>query len=409
MRISTQQIFDSGLQNMQDVTKQLKNTQEQLSSGKRVNNPSDDPVAAARILQLNQNLAQSGQYQTSIKLATNQLSQEDATLSSVGDTLTSIRSLVVQAGNGSLNSSDLKDIAGQLSQNLNQLVGLANTKDSSGEYVFSGFQGTKQPFIQDATGNWVYQGDQGQRSLEIDTGVKVAVNDSGDSVFVNVPSANNTIVTQASSSNTAQPPATISAGKITDQATFDQFYPNNMVVQISTGSAGQLQYSVKDRASGRQLVAPTDFKSGGPITVEGAQFQITGQPAAGDSFFVQSSKTKSVFRSVQDLIDGLKNYNNTPAGQKAFNQLVSDTLTNLDNAQNNVLETRSDVGARLNTLDSTKTLHTNSDQQTQTVLSQLQDLDYAKAATQLSMQNFVLQAAQTSFAQVSRLSLFNKL
>lgn len=409
MRISTLQIYDNGLRSMQDVTQQLQKTQEQLSSGKRVNNPSDDPVAAARILELNKNLAQSSQYQSNINLANNQLSQEDGTLSSVDDTLTRIRQLAVQAGNGTLNATDRKDMAQELTQDLQQLVGLANTKDSAGDYVFGGFQGGQQPFVQNASGDYVYQGDQGQRSLQIDSGISVPVNDSGDSVFVNVPSANNTIATEASPTNTASPPAQISSGKVVDQSTFDKFYPNDMVVQFSTGGSGQLQYTVKDRNSGRQLVAPTDYKSGDPISVEGVQFQVTGKPATGDSFFVQSSNKQSVFKTVQNLIDGLNNYSSTTAGQAAYNQTIQDTLTNLDNAQNAVLQTRSNVGARLNTLSNIKTLHTSSDQQTQTVLSQVQDLDYAKAASDLSMQNMVLQAAQTSFTQVTRLSLFSKL
>lgn len=405
MRISTQQIYENGLRSMQDVTQQLQHTQGQLSSGKRVNNPSDDPVAAARILELNKNLTQSSQYQSNIDLANNQLSQEDGTLSGVDDTLSRIRQLAVQAGDGTLSQSDRQSIAQELTQDLQQLAGLANTQDAGGNYIFSGFEGGRQPFVQDATGGYVYQGDQGQRSLQIDTGISVPVNDSGQSIFMDVASAKNTVVTQASPTNTANPPAQISVGKVVDQTTFDQFYPNNMVVQFGSGG----QYTVKDRTSGRVLAGPASYTSGQPISVEGVQFQVTGQPAAGDTFFVQSSKHQSVFRSVQNLIDGLNNYTATSAGQTQYKQLISDTLTNLDNAENSVLQARSGVGARLNTLDNIKTLHTNSDQQTQTVLSQVQDLDYAKAASKLSMQNMVLQAAQTSFTQVTRLSLFSKL
>jgi len=407
MRISTQQIYDNGLESMQKVSQALQKTQQQLSSGKRVNSPADDPVATARIQQLNQDLAQSNHYQRNIDLATNQLNQEDSTLGGVGDIITRVRELTVQAGNGSLNATDRRDIAKELSQRLNQLAGAANTRSASGEYVFGGFQGAKQPFVQDATGVWRYTGDQGQRSLQVDNGVNIAVNDSGSKVFMAVPSASKTFVTQASNANSAQPPAQISAGKVVDQTAFDSFYPRDMIISFSK-SGGQLTYTATDKSSGKVL-ATGPFSSGQPITVNGAQFRISGTPAVGDHFFVQSSKTKSVFRTVQDLIDGLNSYPTTSSGKQKYDQLIADTLKNLDNAQNQVLATRSDVGARLNALDSAKTLHTNSDQQTQTILSQLQDLDYAKAATQLNMQNMVLQAAQTSFAQVSRLSLFNKL
>ncbi|WP_097461746.1 flagellar hook-associated protein FlgL [Mangrovitalea sediminis] len=409
MRISTQQIYDTGLRNMQDVTQQQQKTQSQLSSGKRLTQPSDDPVAAARVLQLNQTLSLSGQYQNNITLATNNLNLEDSTLSSVSSTLTKIRGLALQANDGSLNASDRQAIATQVTQLLTQLTGLANTKDSSGQYLFSGNKGDTIPFAKDASGNYQYQGDEGQRSVAIDDGVQLPVNDNGKSVFVDIPSAQKTFYTQASPNNTAKPPAAISSGMVIDQSTFDNFYPSNMSVTFSTGGSGQLQYSIQDRATGRQLVAPTDYSSGAPIQAEGIQFNITGKPQPGDTFFVQSSGKQSVMGSVEKLVYGLQHYNNTDVGNKAFNNLIQDTLANLDNAQASVSKAQTDVGARQNTVSTTNDLHTQSDSQTQAVLSKLQDLDYAAAASQLSMQNMVLQAAQLSFSQVSKLSLFNNL
>lgn len=409
MRISTQQIYDNGLRNMQDVTQQQQKTYGQLSSGKKIQQPSDDPVGAARVMQLNQTLALSGQYQSNITLATNNLNLEDSTFSSVSSTLTSIRNLTLQANDGSLSASDRKSIATQVSQLLTQLTGLANTKDSSGQYLFSGNKGNTTPFVQDESGNYQYQGDQGQRSVTIDDGVQVPVNDNGQAVFVDVPSVKNTFYTQANPNNKAQPPATISAGMTIDQSAFDKFYPSNMTLKFSSGPSGELQYSISDRATGRQLVAPTDYTSGAPIQAEGVQFNITGTPQVGDSFFIQSSPKQSVMGTVQKLIYGLQNYSPTEAGNTAFNNLIQDTLSNLDNAQASVSRAQTDVGARLNTVSTTNDLHKQADSQTQSVMSKLQDVDYAAAASTLSMQNMVLQAAQLSFTQVSKLSLFDKL
>lgn len=409
MRISTQQIYDNGLRNMQDVTQQQQKTYNELSSGKKINQPSDDPVGAARVMQLNQTLSLSSQYQNNITLATNNLNLEDSTFSSVSSTLKNIRDLTLQANDGSLSASDRKAVATQVGQLLTQLTGLANTKDSSGQYLFSGNKGGTTPFVQDESGNYQYQGDQGQRSVAIDDGVQVPVNDNGQSVFVDVPSAQKTFYTEANPNNTAQPPATISAGMVIDQSAFDKFYPSNMKLTFNAGPSGELQYSISDRATGRQLVAPTDYTSGAPIQAEGVQFNITGTPQVGDSYFIQSSSKQSVMGTVQKLIYGLQNYSATDAGNTAFNNLIQDTLSNLDNAQASVSQAQTDVGARLNTVSTTNDLHTQADSQTQSVMSKLQDLDYAAAASTLSMQNMVLQAAQLSFTQVSKLSLFDKL
>src|SRR5690606_12640951 len=106
MRISTQQVFGRGLESMQDVNSQLQKTQAQISSGKRILTPADDPVASARILQLNQELALNQQYQTNIDMAENRLTLQDGILGSVNDVLLRVRQLTTQAGNGILSADD---------------------------------------------------------------------------------------------------------------------------------------------------------------------------------------------------------------------------------------------------------------------------------------------------------------
>lgn len=158
IRISSQQIFSGGINRLQDINSNLIDTQQQLSTGKKVNKPSDDPVAAARILKLDQELQRSETYGRNANLADNRLKQEESTLASAVDIIQRVRELTVQAGNGSLSANDRQSISAELKERLGQLANIANTRDASGEYIFSGFQGSTPAFAQNDDGKWVLPG-----------------------------------------------------------------------------------------------------------------------------------------------------------------------------------------------------------------------------------------------------------
>lgn len=512
IRISSQQVFEGGVNRLQDLNSGLQKTQEQVSTGKKVNRPSDDPVAAARILKLDQEVAQVSQYQRNVNLATNRLQQEESTLADVTDLIQRVRELTVQAGNATLSSQDRTSVAAELRQRVEQLAALANTRDASGEYIFSGFKGGTQSFAQNVSGNWVYQGDEGQRKLEVDNGVAVAISDNGKKIFTDVAADRPTFSTEASPNN-AQPPARISTGMTLDQEVFETVYPDDLVVTIDPGGT---TFSVRTRTTPAVDLTPAApdnaYSSGDSIRVAGIQFEITGA-AAGDEFFIKTSEKQSLFASVEKLIYGLENQGKTPAvatlpgadftpqaddtltingidftglttpaalrdaintsnapaldkvsaeldsggnliitsrsgdlsfaaadggtgggqirvtgtkfedldlqngpatatvgsGQQAFDELIASSLINLDNGQETILKTQTELGGRLNAVESTQKFLEDSALYTKEIRSQLQDVDYAEAISKLSFQSFVLEAAQQSFARVSQLSLFDRL
>ena len=118
IRISSQQIFNGGINRLQNLNSQINNTQEQVSTGKRVNKPSDDPVAAARILKLDQEVQRIDTYNRNATLATNRLELEESTLDSATDILQRVRELTVQAGSGTLSNNDRASLAAELRQRL---------------------------------------------------------------------------------------------------------------------------------------------------------------------------------------------------------------------------------------------------------------------------------------------------
>lgn len=129
----------------------------------------------------------------------------------------------------------------------------------------------------------------------------------------------------------------------------------------------------------------------------------------GDSFFVDSTDKQALLTTLSRFSDAMKNVSDTPQSKAELAKMVAKTLTNLTNVVTNLAAVQGEVGSRLNTLESSTELNLDITLFTKTTLSSLQDLDYADASIKLSMQSFVLTAAQQSFAKVSQLTLFNYL
>lgn len=406
MRISTSQIFNQGIQQFQNLNSQQARTQEQVATGKEILQPSDDPVASSRIVQLKDDLSRSGQYQDTLDLTQTRLEREDGTLSNYTDALARARELMVNAGSGSLSESDRESLAQELRQVKDQMVSLANTQGPEGEFLFGGHQGGEKPFGEDVSGNIEYRGDSGERSVEIDDGVKLKVNDNGRETFEAIPSDRPTFNTRASSGNEGN--ARISTGVVSDREALESFHPDDLVVEFAD-NGGNTEYSVKSRETGETLVEDEDYTSGDPIEVKGMRFEVSGDPEAGDSFMVETGDQQSVFGTMEKMIEGLESHPNTSSGREALEDTIDQGLANLQNAEDRATEIQSGVGTRLNTVESTQEFLKDSDLLAEETLSDLEDVDYAEAVSRLQQQNFTLQAAQQSFAQVSRLSLFDAL
>ena len=169
---------------MFDQQSKLQQTQMQLSTGKKILTPSDDPAAAARIIDLNQSIKQTEQYQSNIDTARQRLDLQDGVLKSAVDVLARIKELGVQGLNDTNSPTDRAAIATEMTSLNEHLVGLANTKNSNGEYLFSGFKSTTQPFSKNTvTGGYTYAGDSNQRSIQISESRQIADGDPGINVF----------------------------------------------------------------------------------------------------------------------------------------------------------------------------------------------------------------------------------
>jgi len=395
MRVSSDLLRTVFLNALQDAQSRFAKTQAQVSTGQRVNSPSDDPAAAARIAQLNASIARLDQFKSNADFARNQLGLEENALGSVIDNLQRIRELTVQANNSPLTDSDRAALATELRQRLDALRSVANTTDVDGRHLFGGYNEVGTPFSVGPGGAVVYNGDQGQRSVQVSETRFVALNDSGADVFQRIPTGNGTFTLAAGAANTGT--GVLGAGTVTDQTAW---VPDTYTITFVTPTT----YEVRDSASA--LVASGTYTPGQGIAFRGIGVPIDGQPASGDTFTVAPSASRDVFATVNSLITALEAGASSPTQHARLQNQLGQLLADVDQATNHASSKRADVGSRLRALDDETSLGDDFKVQLGTTLSNLRDLDYAQALTQLSQQQLGLQAAQQAFAQTQGLSLF---
>ena len=186
MQISSYSKYAIGTFDMDNLQQTIQNLQEQLDTQQRVNKPSDDPVAATQILQLNQSSGRNTQFISNSQNIKSQLGMVDTALGNTANLLASMKSLVVQAGNGALDAKQLQMMQQQINQNLNELLNYANATDGRGDYLMGGNKIDNPPFsLNTATGTYVYNGDSGQRQVQITDTRSLPVMLNGSEAFGN--------------------------------------------------------------------------------------------------------------------------------------------------------------------------------------------------------------------------------
>lgn len=412
MRISTSQMQDSAVNAMLDQQAKVSKTQLQISTGKRVLTPADDPVASALTLDLNQALDVTQQYQLNAGAAKARLNLEESTLSAVTTQIQRLRQLAVKANNSTNTNADRRSIAEEAKQILNEMVGLGNTVDNNNVYLFSGHQGNNKPFSATSSGTFTYSGDAGQRLLQVGSSRKVADSDPGSAVFMDIRNGNGTFTTLDNPANTGS--GIIDPGNVVNPTAY---VPDTYTISFVTNGAGQLAYNVFG-ANGGQIIPPLPqnattnapaYQAGTSINFNGIQTNIKGAPAVGDSFTLSPSSNQSLFDTAQKLVNTLEKGANTDTARAQLANGINRSLSDLDQALNHILVVRAKVGARLNAIDSQSNNNDNLILQVKQTLSTTNDLDYASAVSKLDQQLTGLQAAQKAFTRVQGLSLFSYL
>jgi flagellar hook-associated protein 3 FlgL len=398
MRISTSAMHYNALRNMLSQQATLSKTQNEIALGRRVNSPADDPVASVHIMELQRALQESEQYGANSNMATNRLTLEEQALQDIGTLLQGVSERAVQGNNDSVDANSRKMIATELRGRLAEMMDIANRRDANGEYLFSGYSTSAQPFVRSGA-SVTYLGDQNSRQLQIGPNQKVADSHSGFELFVDVPEGNGTFVTDAGTTNAGN--AIIANGSVTD---LSQWAPDDYTIRF-LDAAGN--YEILD--SGGVQVTTGTYTANNAISFNGVSINMTGTPAMNDTFTVSRSRSEDVFTTMSKLITTLESNPMTDAQRAQFHTDMASAIQQLQQSSDHLLGVRAEVGTRLSTLENAANAREDRDVELKSMTSELRDLDYAEAITRMNQQLMGLEAAQASYSRISQLSLFDYL
>ncbi|HET7222870.1 MAG TPA: flagellar hook-associated protein FlgL, partial [Rhodanobacteraceae bacterium] len=298
MRISTQTLYAQSMRSLNQQQAELSHVGQQIASGQRVMRPSDDPQAASRAVQVSQAQAITSEYTDSRVSARNALSMEESVLNSVGDAVTSAKTLMLEAANGTLSDADRASIASQLQGIYQTVIGQANATDGNGRYLFGGYQDRSAPFVKDASGNVQYVGDTNTRQQRIDASRLMSVDDNGVNVFQSAPGAVG-FMAVAGSGNTGN--VAFKGPDVVD--TSDPNYGTPFKVAFSVDGSGNATYTIED-GTGAVLQPAQAYTSDQPVTYGGLSLTLTGTPANGDEINVDQAKNLNtdVFKTFEKAL-----------------------------------------------------------------------------------------------------------
>ncbi|MBE9397826.1 flagellar hook-associated protein FlgL [Pontibacterium sp. N1Y112] len=403
MRISTQQVYTQSVYNMQQSQLKLAELNEQIATGKRIQSAADDPVGAAQMVALNEELAQLEKYESNIGYAQNSLDLEEAVLSDINIAMDRMSELTVQAGSSTLSNNDRESIANELRGLTEYVAGLMNTQTASGEYIFAGSQGHTQPFVQDGNGHYPYQGDDGQRQIQAGASFLVTTGDPGSEVFMAVPGTLDVSLLGVDTDALAV--------VVTDETSADAMFSDagDLHLSIAEDALGHFSYSLND-SSGNALGDPalSNVAFTPPDTLEYEGLCLTLNPTgAADITLRGETPQQSILDVALDLADALEQPVTGSDDQQRVSDAVAQALSDIDSAQEQLLSVQTAIGARSGALE--RQLDSNQELQliTKSTLSSIEDTDLTTAITDLQLEQILLEASQVVFGQVTGMSLFD--
>ncbi len=424
MRISSSQFFQTGLKAINAQQADLMHLFQQIGSGQRMVTPADDPLAAAQSINIAQSQSLTLRYAENREVARRNLGMEEDTLTAITLQLQDIKTQLVQVGNGALSDADRNTLANALGHARSTLMGLANATDGNGQYLFSGSLGTTQPF--DVT-TGAYLGDEAARNIQVDQTRRLSAADVGSALLTRASTGVQRLLSFAGTdfdtalANTGT--GVIGAPGIQDAALASADYRYDLEFTSST----QFTVSVFDVSQGAPgtLLDPADFPGMADWTQAqdfvpdqenrislpfGLGVHLSGAPAADDHFGVASAATQdvNVFETLDALIEALgQPQQSDVVAQAALRNVLSTAMQRIDVNYDTVLTVRASVGARMNEIDALDDNGQLRQLGYRQHLSQLEDLDYYTAVTQLELRKTAFEAAAQAFRKIQGTSLFS--
>lgn len=418
MRISTQQQYLNSIDNMQRSQSNLSRLNDQITTGKKLLKPSDDPVAAAQVVKLERELAQYEKFDDNINVTQRRLELEETILDDINTAIDRMRELGLRAGNGTLTDADRGTIATELLTLTEYVAGLMNTQDAQGEYLFAGSKGGTRPYESLQNMRYDYRGDDGQRLIQVSPDLFVPSNDSGKYLFEAVDDQLSVDLTGEAVANgdvfiTIPPAGALYTSDFPTDIAEENFLEatkglGDLTLTVTEPTPGNYEYQITD-SGGAVVVANTAFTPGDSIDFNGLQFDLAAPANMLENSIrlTTSAEKKNILDVAVDLAEALQQPTGDPAAQLALSEAVATSLTQFTEAQERNVEARAALGARLSSLEKIRDSNQDFELFTKSALSSLVDADMAEAASLFKMQKATLEASQITFSQISQLSLFN--
>lgn len=313
MRISTNTLYSSGHARIADLQTSLVKTQQQIATGRKILTPADDPVGASQVLNLEQVKAMNEQFATNRTNAGNAMREQEGALSSMNDLVQDMKTLLVQAGNGSLDDTQRGYLAAELDGQIDQLIGLANSRDGIGNYMFSGFQSDKPTYVKTITGA-TFQGDGGRRTLQVDTSRSLTISTSAQQLF------------EAVDTGTASAPG-VKQDIFTTLRTL-----SDALKTPTTTPAAQAALSAARTAAGNALTSTLDRVLTARAAIGAQQKEIDALDAAGaakDAYYAQAMSSLQDVDYTKAISDFSQQQITLEAAMKSFKSVSELSLFSL--------------------------------------------------------------------------------
>jgi flagellar hook-associated protein 3 FlgL len=399
MRVSTSQFYYQNSLQLSNKQSDVNEQVQYLSSGKRVLSAKDDAVAYGTLAGYKDELAGIEKYQRNIIQAENRNNLLDTSFSTSEDIIQQLKQLFIQANNGTLSDSDVKSLAKLAENSQSQMLNVANSRDETGGYIFSGYQVDVEPFAKEPDGTVNYLGDNGVRELQIAKNVMVNINQPGDEAFENVPNPLGSFSTSYVNNASG---ISVTKAVIADPGAYDAVTnPPDYKFVFSTPS----NVTVTD-GLGATVYPTVPYTSGQTIAFNGVEVQISGNPLPGDEFDLTPQQNISVFDTIKSAIDWM-NTGTSPVDPIQHSVNYEAILSQLNSTLNHMTSRRTDAGVRGQLIDNQENNHLDRELNLAKGQSNIEDLDFAKAISTFEQSKIALQAAQQTFVQIKSLSLFN--
>ena len=401
MRITTSMMYDRSIGSMMKTSERLNKASQQFDTGDRFTTAGEDPTAMAQKLNLTTEIARYKQYSSNGTSLQASLTLEETTLDSLYTAMNSAYSKVQQAINGTNDASERNALASELTELQKQMVDLMNTKDASGQYIFSGNQTQTQPFVLDGNGQYQYAGDAGQRSIQVSPTITIAANDSGLELFQSV-----------ATQRTATSGSAALSVNISSQGQFDNFYSGkydpvtaaNNVYTVTTIAGTPDQYEVRDASN--VVLQSGDYTQGSDISFNGLTLNLNVATGGSANFSLDAPTNDNILNSLSAMITALKD---PSVSSSQLKTMATKTEHHLTNAQESVNATLGRIGGRLNNLDSVLASNETLASLSKVTRADVSEIDLYEAATNVTKENNALARAQQSYSMISKTTLFDYL